>query len=77
MADRYFQCKYCKKLTLQDDTLCYITNKNIAEPKDYITNANNLSNEICNCTGAGKRLRELIEAQYNQEVALNRPINNP
>ena len=77
MADRYFQCKYCKKLTTQDDTACYITNKAAAQPKDYTVIQGNISNEICNCTGAGKRLRELTQAQYNMEVALNRPINNP
>lgn len=68
MADRYFQCKYCKKLTLQDDTECYIT-----EASGVV--AVNLQNEVCSCTGAGKRLRELTQAQYNMEDALNRPIN--
>ena len=70
MADRYFQCKYCKKLTAQDDTLCYITEASGIVP-------GNLTNEICNCTGAGKRLRELTQTQYDMEDALNRPINNP
>ena len=75
MADRYFQCAYCKKLTLQDDTACYITNKNSAGPKDYVTAPGNLTNEVCSCTGAGKRKRELTQAQYDMEVALNRAIN--
>ncbi len=68
MADRYFQCIYCKKLTAQDDTLCYITQGSGVVPE-------NIVNEICDCTGAGKRLRELTLTQYNSEVALNREIN--
>ena len=72
MADRYFQCKYCKKLTVQDDALCYITN-------DAGITSTNLNDETCNCEVDGsafkKRLRELTQVQYDMEVALNRPIN--
>ena len=70
MADRYFQCAYCKKLTAQDDTVCYVSS-------GAGVTKGNLTNEVCTCTGAGKRLRELTQAQYNMEAALNRPINNP
>ncbi len=68
MADRYFQCKYCKKLTTLADGDCYKTTSDIVMP-------GNLSNEVCICTGAGKRLRELTESQNDMEVALNREIN--
>lgn len=74
MADRYFQCAYCKILRVQDDTLCYIT-------KGGGITAANIENEICDCKVKGsafrKRMRELTQVQYNMEVALNRPINNP
>ena len=68
MADRYFQCKYCKKLTVQDNLNCYVTAAGVKV-------SGNLKNEICECTGAGKRLRELTENQHTMEVALNRAIN--
>lgn len=70
MADRYFQCAMCKKLTiLDDDAECYkpsIDNKAVPA---------NLMNEVCNCTSAKRRLRELNQSQYDMEVALDRDIN--
>ncbi len=77
MADRYFQCVMCKKLTVLDDLQCVITNKNIVEPKNFAVSSENLDNEVCDCAGtlAKRRLRELNQSQYDNEVALDRPVN--
>ena len=78
MANRYFQCKFCKKLIVLDNVLCYVSNPE-AEIKDQVTVPDNLDNEICNCKVNGntckRRLRELSQPQYNMETALNRAIN--
>ena len=64
---RYFQCPKCKRLASLSDVNCYVTNIT-AESKDWIVNAPNLTNEICDCDSHDKHMRDLSQAQYDHET---------